>query len=94
MTEWKIVTDSGSAIRTLPTNKNIKFDVAPLTIRLGQQEFVDDAQLDLENFVQTMHEAKEKSSSACPSPDVYAQHFEGANKIICFTITGLSLIHI
>lgn len=88
MTEWKIVTDSGSAIRTLPTNKNIKFDVAPLTIRLGQQEFVDDAQLDLENFVQTMHEAKEKSSSACPSPDVYAQHFEGANKIICFTITG------
>lgn len=90
MKTWKIVTDSGSCIRDIETDK-IDFSVVPLILNVEDKVFVDDENLDVQDVIDTLASTNEKSSSACPSPSAYAEHFKGADKIICISITsGLS----
>ncbi|MDL2205623.1 DegV family protein [Eubacteriales bacterium OttesenSCG-928-N13] len=45
----------------------------PLTMRLGQQEFVDDDTLQIDHFMQAMKACAEKVGSASPAPLTYQQ---------------------
>ena len=88
--KWKIVTDSGSTVTSLPV-ADIAFEIVPLMINIGPQLFIDNETMDVERLIQAMETSNEVSSSACPSPSAYAQAFQGAENIICFTISsGLS----
>jgi len=86
---WKIVADSGCDYRQL---ENLAFDTefvsVPLKIQVADQVFVDDANLDLDQMMETMYATSEASKSACPSPDDYLRAFEGAKHIFVVTITG------
>ena len=86
---WKIVADSGCDYRQL---ENPAFDTefvsVPLTIQVADQVFVDDANLDIDQMMETMYATSEASKSACPSPDDYLRAFEGAKHIFVVTITG------
>ena len=89
--KWKLVADSGSTITSLPLNEDTVFELVPLMINIGTEVFIDDAQLDIPSFIQTMHDSQATSSTACPSPNAYAQAFEGAENVLCFTLSsGLS----
>ncbi|MFL2128931.1 DegV family protein [Ruoffia tabacinasalis] len=89
MKKWKIVVDSGSSIREIETtNQNVALEVVPLMINIGNEVFVDSADLDIANFLSELKDTKQKTSSACPSPEVYANRFEGAENVICFTISS------
>jgi len=86
---WKIVADSGCDYRQL---ENLAFDTefvsVPLKIQVADQVFVDDANLDIDQMMETMYATSEASKSACPSPDDYLRAFEGAKHILVVTITG------
>ena len=86
---WKIVADSGCDYRQL---ENPAFDTefvsVPLKIQVANQVFVDDANLDIDQMMETMYATSEASKSACPSPDDYLKAFEGAKHIFVVTITG------
>ena len=86
---WKIVADSGCDYRQL---ENLAFDTefvsVPLKIQVADQVFVDDANLDIDQMMETMYATSEASKSACPSPDDYLRAFEGAKHIFVVTITG------
>ena len=85
----KIVSDS--AVNLREAKGNVEFVSVPLTIRAGEKEFVDDNSLDVQEMVDYMSNFKGKSGTSCPSVDSWMQAFEGADRIICFTITsGLS----
>lgn len=87
--KWKIVTDTGSSIKQLTTaNDKIAFDSVPLMINIEDKVYIDDETLDLNNFLNKLSESKSQTSSACSSPEVYANHFTGAENIICFTISS------
>lgn len=45
----------------------------PLSLMLGQKEFIDDASLDLSMFMQSMKACTEKVGSASPSPYLYQE---------------------
>ena len=86
--KWKIVTDTGSNLRTIDNlPKETAFDIVPLIITLNEESFVDDANLDVEALVKKMTES-ENTSTACPAPGVYAEKFKGADNVICFTISN------
>ena len=88
MRKVKIVADSSANILTL---SDCRFAAAPLKIITAQQEFVDDAELDVDAMVEWFDSYKGKSKTSCPNPSDWLDTFEDAEEIYCVTITsGLS----
>ena len=86
---WKIVADSGCDYRQLSNPAiDTEFISVPLKIQVANQVFIDDANLDIDQMMETMYATSEASKSACPSPDDYLKAFEGAKHIFVVTITG------
>jgi len=86
---WKIVADSGCDYRQLANPAiDTEFISVPLKIQVANQVFIDDANLDIDQMMETMYATSEASKSACPSPDDYLKAFEGAKHIFVVTITG------
>ncbi len=84
----KIVADSSADL--LEFSGSV-FVSVPLTIRVGEREYVDDASLDVANLVETLATYEGRSSTACPSIDAWLQAFDDADEIYVVTITsGLS----
>ncbi|HFU4489091.1 TPA: DegV family protein [Streptococcus suis] len=89
MKKWKIVADSGCDYRQLDQlAPNAEFISVPLTIQIGAETFVDQADLDIDKMMEVMYASSEAASSACPSPQAYQAAFEGADQIIVVTLTG------
>lgn len=88
MRNIKIVADSSADVLTLA---GIPFASAPLKIITDQNEFVDDAALDVEAMVAWFDTYKGKSKTSCPNPSDWLEAFDGADEVYCVTITsGLS----
>lgn len=85
---WKIVTDSSSDLRELLCSSQTTFSTVPLKLRMGEKEFVDDGTLDTLDMMSQMQKYKGTTSSACPSPDEWAQQFRQADCSIGITITS------
>lgn len=86
--KWKIITDTGSNIRELKNlPEDIEFSLIPLILHVDSKDFIDEPTLNIEELLNAMSNAS-KSSSACPAPGIYAEKFEGADNIICFTISS------
>jgi len=84
----KIVADSSANLQSLQT---IPFASAPLKIIAGQQEFVDDSNLNVEEMVTFFDSYKGKSKTSCPNPADWLEAFADADDVFCVTITsGLS----
>ena len=47
----------------------------PLTLTLGEDSYIDDANLDLPDFMARMKACKARVGSAAPSPGLYAEAF-------------------
>ncbi|HEL2057187.1 TPA: DegV family protein [Streptococcus suis] len=89
MKKWKIIADSGCDYRQLDQlAPNTEFISVPLTIQIGSETFVDQADLDIDKMMEVMYASSEAASSACPSPQAYQAAFEGADQIIVVTLTG------
>ena len=59
-----------------------------LTIQVGNEIFIDNAQLNIDNMMEKMYTTSSASKSACPNPDDYMKAFDGASNIFVVTITG------
>lgn len=84
-----IVSDSSCDIHSLDDlAPNTAFSYAPLKIRIGEQEYVDDANLNPKEMVEAMYAYPGASSSACPSPEEWAAQFRRADEVYALTITS------
>lgn len=89
MKKWKIVADSGCDYRQLNNlAPDTEFVSVPLTIQIGAETFVDQADLDIDKMMEVMYASSEAASSACPSPQAYQTAFEGAENVVVITLTG------
>ena len=61
----KIVADSAADVLEL---QGIEFASAPLKILTDSKEYVDDAEIDVEQMVNDLLKYKGKSRTACPGP--------------------------
>ncbi len=85
--DYKIICDSccdfSEELKTELNAVNV-----PLTMRLGEKEFVDDKNLDLEVFRAAMKANKSKAGSAAPSPDSYYNEMKTAQSSFAVTLSS------
>lgn len=86
----KIITDSAANWYQSDIN-GIPHAVAPLTILVNQQPWLDDGTIDQVAFNQALQTSTTKTSSSCPNIGEWLTSYEGADEIYVITITsGLS----
>ncbi|MBQ8200325.1 MAG: DegV family protein [Clostridia bacterium] len=82
---FKIVSDSSADMLKLD---KVPFASVPLTIRAGEQIFVDDASCDPAAMTDYMLSYKGKSSTACPGTQDWLDAFGDAEAVFCVTLTS------
>ena len=85
---WNIVLDSSCDLMPQHAFENAEIKIAPLTIRVGDKEFVDDENIDVPQLLDDMDKEKSASSTACPPPNAFYEHFLTADNVICICITS------
>lgn len=85
MRKLRIVSDSSSDILKL---ENVDFAYAPMKIITAEREFVDDANLDVDEMANYFNKYKERSQTSCPNVNDWLDAFGDADDIICVTITS------
>ncbi len=94
----RVVTDSSS---DLPPDLVSTFgiEIVPLTIRFGDEEFVDVRDLSPDQFWERCHKSARLPETAAPAPGAFREAFLGAAEdgmdgVVCITISsGLSATH-
>ena len=88
MRKIKIVADSSANVMEL---KDVTFASAPMKIITSDREFVDTAELDVDEMLSYFNTYKGKSKTSCPNASDWLEAFGDANEVFCVTITsGLS----
>lgn len=88
MKKIKIVADSSCDLFRL---KHTEFETASMKIITAEREFIDDADLDVDDMANYLYQFKGKSKSSCPNTTDWLEAFGDADEIYCVTITsGLS----
>lgn len=85
---WNIVLDSSCDLMPQHAFKNAEIKIAPLTIRVGDKEFVDDETIDVPMLLDAMDKEKTASSTSCPSVNSFYENFVTADNVICICITS------
>ena len=86
---WMIVSDSSCEIRELERPAaGVQFALVPFKIRIGEREYVDLPTLNVPHMLQAMTDYNGASTSACPSPEEWAEYFLQADNIIAITISS------
>ena len=85
--KYKIVGDSCCDF-TKEELKSKRFVSVPLRLIVGETELLDDASLNIEDFMNLLDSTDEASKSACPSPDAYMQAYEGAKNVFVVTLSA------
>ncbi len=88
----RIVTDSASDL-SVEDATALGISVVPLTIRFGNQEFVDREQLSVADFYRRMAESDELPETAAPSPGAFEEAFrkamaDGADSVVCINLSS------
>lgn len=86
---WKIVVDTGANLRQIDDlASGTSFIRVPLTLQIGNQIFVDDDGLNIDDMMTTLYETDAAARSASPSPQAFADAYAEADNVIAVTITG------
>ena len=65
-----------------------KAAVAPLTITIDGQDYVDDGSVDIPSYLEAMKASSGPARSACPSPQLYAELLSGDEDSFVITLSS------
>lgn len=86
---WNIVADSSCDLKVSDLqSQQIHFEIVPLKIIIGEDEYVDDGDLSIPRLLEDMTACKSGTSTACPSPEDFKKAFETADCTVCVTISS------
>ncbi|HCV35712.1 MAG: DegV family protein [Acidimicrobiales bacterium] len=91
----RIITDSACDLSNEEIS-SLGIDVVPLSIRFGEQQFLDRDELSVEDFYTRMAASDDLPQTAAPAPGAFETMFrrrleEGADSIVCINLSaGLS----
>lgn len=83
----QIIIDSCCDV-TPALRRAMRFEVASLTVRVGEQSFRDDETLSVPALLQAMKACKDSATSACPSPEEYASLMRQADQSVVVTLSS------
>ena len=82
-----LVSDSSCDLRSVDiSGPQVRLQVIPMHLHIGHRDFPDDEDLNLRQILDAM--AKSSSSTACPSPQAFADAFAQGDESICVTISA------
>jgi DegV family protein with EDD domain len=76
---FKVIADSSNEVNETFLEK-YPVDIVPFKLYIDGKEYIDDASLDVDAFVEAMGNSKETPKTACPSPNDFLKQFEGEEK--------------
>lgn len=82
---YKIVSDSSANLLSLDS---FNYEAVPLHIITADQDFIDDQNLSLKEFQDTLSSYNGKSSTSCPNTHEWINAFGDADIVFCVTITS------
>lgn len=87
----RIVTDSACDI-SLEEAASLNIKIVPLSIRFGEEEYTDLADISVSEFYQKMEESELLPATAAPSPGAFENafrkcHEEGASGVVCINLS-------
>lgn len=82
--EYRLIEDSGCAL-TPELIESLDARCVPLIMTLGEDSYVDDENLDIDNFIVKMNSYKGRAMSSCPSPQAYCNEY--AKDKVNFVVT-------
>ena len=86
---WNIIADSSCDLHDgMDCAENVAFHMVPMSVRIGDLEFVDTPKLDVREMMEVMRSTSLPSSSACPSVEAWAALFEAADCSLAVTISS------
>jgi len=84
---YQIIADSCCDV-TPQLKERLGLTTIPLLLCLGDEEYTDDENLDLSDFMRRMKQCKDKIGSASPNSDVYRKAFVNAGDSFAITISS------
>lgn len=82
---YKIIGDSCTDL-TADLKKDPHFQIIPLILQVGNTQIVDDDTFDQKKFLELVKNSSECPKTACPSPELYKEAYEGEEDQV-FVIT-------
>lgn len=87
--KYQIIVDSCSDLdKNYLEGTGIGLKIVPLTINVGENEYVDEGAVKIDEMLQNLKTPRIKSSSACPSPEKFKEEFDEAEYTFIVTITS------
>lgn len=83
----KIVADSSCDL-TDELKRTTKANIVPLTLRLGDVEYVDNEELDINKYVMAMNSCKTPPKTSCPSPNDFIEQYKGDESVFVITLSS------
>lgn len=88
----RIVTDSACDLRGDEVDE-LSIEVVPLSIRFGDDEYVDREQLKVDEFYRLLADSEKLPETAAPSPGRFAEAFQrhldaGATAVVCINLSA------
>ena len=87
--KWNIIADTACDLYNKDiNNENINFETIPFSIRIGNEEIIDDESLDVNSLIEKMDASKEPAKTSCPSTGDWYDRFSKDGNVIAVTITS------
>ncbi|WP_252187836.1 DegV family protein [Anaeromonas frigoriresistens] len=83
----KIISDSCCDLNT-ELKKQLDIELVPLTIRIGNQEFLDDESLDTKELLKVMKNNEDSPKTASPSPGSFIEKYKKNDKSFVVTLSS------
>ena len=89
MNNWHLVSDTSCDLFSLEgTGDGIDFHTVPFSIRIGNREYIDDENMNVDEMLTANENHAEMAQTACPSPEDWRQQFEAPGPVLAFTISS------
>lgn len=86
---WGIITDSSCDLPSSAfADSGLHFAAVPLKIVVGDTEYTDNDDLNVNTMLAQMKSYKGPSHSACPAPEEWAREFRKSDKTVAVTMTS------
>ncbi len=84
----KIVADSSCEVNE-EIQKSTSVELVPFKLYIDEEEYVDNKELDVINFISKMVKSTGLPRTACPSPNDFIEKFENAKEVFVVTISSM-----
>lgn len=87
---WNIIVDSSCDLKDFSykdENNEVRYYSVPFIITSGGRDFVDDANIDIDDMLYTMEHSATASFTSCPSPASWMEYYELEGNCIAITIS-------